>query len=111
MNSIHSGLGSFTVFPVAAPVNMPGYYGIWPERRPSQFSESQRRSSSVRATFHPPPCTEDRPSELEARLDLLQSQLNRCVDVSVCVCVCVCVYICVCMCVCVMNREAYVCQV
>ncbi|XP_067088632.1 potassium voltage-gated channel subfamily H member 6a [Osmerus mordax] len=64
-------------YTVAAPVNMPGYYGIWPERRPSQFSESQRRSSSVRATYHPPPCTENRPSELESRLELLQSQLNR----------------------------------
>ncbi|XP_066554571.1 potassium voltage-gated channel subfamily H member 6a isoform X2 [Amia ocellicauda] len=63
--------------PYTAPLNMPGLYGFWPDRRPSQYSESPRRSSSVRATFHPPPCTEDRPSELESRLELLQSQLNR----------------------------------
>ncbi|KAG9350046.1 hypothetical protein JZ751_026399 [Albula glossodonta] len=61
----------------AAPLNMPGLYRFWPDRRSSQFSESTRRSSSIRATFHPPPCTEDRPSELESRLELLQSQLNR----------------------------------
>ncbi|XP_029914633.1 potassium voltage-gated channel subfamily H member 6a isoform X2 [Myripristis murdjan] len=61
----------------AAPINMSGLYGYWPERRARQFTESQRRSSSVRATYHPPPCTEDRPSELESRLEVLQSQLNR----------------------------------
>ncbi|KAJ8384846.1 hypothetical protein AAFF_G00197560 [Aldrovandia affinis] len=61
----------------AAPLNMPGLYGYWPDRRSSQYSESHRQSSSVRATYHPPPCTEDRPSELESRLELLQSQLNR----------------------------------
>uniref|UniRef100_A0A8C4EUB4 Potassium voltage-gated channel, subfamily H (eag-related), member 6a n=1 Tax=Dicentrarchus labrax TaxID=13489 RepID=A0A8C4EUB4_DICLA len=61
----------------AAPISMSGLYSYWPDRRASQFSESQRRSSSVRASFHPPPCAEDRPSELESRLELLQSQLNR----------------------------------
>ncbi|CAJ1076304.1 potassium voltage-gated channel subfamily H member 6a isoform X2 [Xyrichtys novacula] len=57
-----------------APISMSGLYGYWPDRRASQFSESQNR---VRASFHPPPCAEDRPSELESRLELLQSQLNR----------------------------------
>uniref|UniRef100_A0A3B4ZUJ0 Potassium voltage-gated channel subfamily H member 6 n=1 Tax=Stegastes partitus TaxID=144197 RepID=A0A3B4ZUJ0_9TELE len=61
----------------AAPISMSGLYGYWPDRRASQFSDSQRRPSSVRASFHPPPCAEDRPSELESRLELLQSQLNR----------------------------------
>uniref|UniRef100_A0A665T3U6 Potassium voltage-gated channel, subfamily H (eag-related), member 6a n=1 Tax=Echeneis naucrates TaxID=173247 RepID=A0A665T3U6_ECHNA len=61
----------------AAPISMSGLYGYWPGRRASQFSERQRRPSSVRASFHPPPCAEDRPSELESRLELLQSQLNR----------------------------------
>uniref|UniRef100_A0A4W6CJN5 Potassium voltage-gated channel, subfamily H (eag-related), member 6a n=1 Tax=Lates calcarifer TaxID=8187 RepID=A0A4W6CJN5_LATCA len=61
----------------ATPISMSGLYGYWPGRRSSQFSESQRRPSSVRASFHPPPCAEDRPSELESRLELLQSQLNR----------------------------------
>ncbi|XP_061761516.1 potassium voltage-gated channel subfamily H member 6a isoform X3 [Nerophis ophidion] len=61
----------------AVPVSMSGLYGYWPDRRASQFSETQRRSSSARNTFHPPPCAEDRPSELQSRLELLQSQLNR----------------------------------
>eukprot|EP00066_Takifugu_rubripes_P013320 XP_011602586.1 PREDICTED: potassium voltage-gated channel subfamily H member 6 [Takifugu rubripes] len=64
-------------YPAAASFNVPGLYGYWPERRASQFSESQIRASSVRAGSHPPPCAEDRPSELESRLELLQSQLNR----------------------------------
>ncbi|XP_060882680.1 potassium voltage-gated channel subfamily H member 6a isoform X1 [Labrus mixtus] len=64
-------------YSAAAPIRMSGLYGYWPDRRASQFSESQRRASSLRAGFHPPPCTEDRPSELESRLELLQSQLNR----------------------------------
>ncbi|XP_035261137.1 potassium voltage-gated channel subfamily H member 6-like isoform X2 [Anguilla anguilla] len=65
--------GTYTV----AALNMPSLYRFCPDRRSSQFSESTRRSSSVRATYHPPPCAEDRPSELESRLELLQSQLNR----------------------------------
>ncbi|XP_028267448.1 potassium voltage-gated channel subfamily H member 6a [Parambassis ranga] len=64
-------------YSAAAPISMSGLYRYWPDRRASQLSESQRRPSSVRASFHPQPCTEDRPSELESRLELLQSQLNR----------------------------------
>ncbi|KAL2101234.1 hypothetical protein ACEWY4_002995 [Coilia grayii] len=69
-----------------APLSVSGLYNYWPERRHSQFSESQqqqqRRSASVRAAYAPhhhphPPCPEERPSELQARLELLQSQLNR----------------------------------
>ncbi|KAM4597718.1 potassium voltage-gated channel subfamily H member 6a [Polymixia lowei] len=64
-------------YSAAAPVSM-GLYGYWPQRRASQLSESQRRCSSVRVSYHhPPPCAEDRPRELESRLELLQSQLNR----------------------------------
>ncbi|XP_042249096.1 potassium voltage-gated channel subfamily H member 6a isoform X2 [Thunnus maccoyii] len=64
-------------YSAAAPISMSGLYGYWPDRRSSQFSDNQRRPSSVRASFHPPTCAEDRPSELESRLELLQSQLNR----------------------------------
>ncbi|XP_067333956.1 potassium voltage-gated channel subfamily H member 6a isoform X1 [Channa argus] len=62
---------------VAQQLSMSGLYGYWPDRRASHFSEAQRRPSSVRASFYPPSCAEDRPSELESRLELLQSQLNR----------------------------------
>ncbi|KAL3053462.1 hypothetical protein OYC64_005904 [Pagothenia borchgrevinki] len=64
-------------YSAAAPISMSGLYGYWPDRKASQFSESQRRASSVRASFQRPPCPEARPSELESRLDLLQSHLNR----------------------------------
>ncbi|XP_068606493.1 potassium voltage-gated channel subfamily H member 6a [Brachionichthys hirsutus] len=63
--------------PYSAPMSMPGLYGYWPDRRASQFPESQRQASSIRAAFRPPLCAERRPSELESRLELLQSQLNR----------------------------------
>ncbi|XP_016896313.1 potassium voltage-gated channel subfamily H member 6a isoform X1 [Cynoglossus semilaevis] len=61
----------------ATPISMTGLYSYWPERRASQFSEGTRNTSAVRARFLPAPCAEDRPSELESRLELLQSQLNR----------------------------------
>ncbi|KAJ8344821.1 hypothetical protein SKAU_G00290140, partial [Synaphobranchus kaupii] len=56
-----------------APLGVPGLYEYWPDRR----SETQRRPSPVRAAHLQTPCAEDRPSELESRLELLQSQLNR----------------------------------
>uniref|UniRef100_A0A4W5K407 Potassium voltage-gated channel, subfamily H (eag-related), member 6a n=1 Tax=Hucho hucho TaxID=62062 RepID=A0A4W5K407_9TELE len=66
-------------YTAAAPINMPGpgVYGYWPDRRTSQLSDPQRRCSSVKGTCHPPPCAEDRPNELESRVELLQSQLHR----------------------------------
>ncbi|XP_056263243.1 potassium voltage-gated channel subfamily H member 6a isoform X2 [Pseudoliparis swirei] len=64
-------------YSAAAPISMPGLYSCWPDRRASQFSESQRRQSSVRASLQPSACAERRPSELESRLELLQSHLNR----------------------------------
>ncbi|XP_068192185.1 potassium voltage-gated channel subfamily H member 6a [Antennarius striatus] len=64
-------------YSATAPMGMPGLYGYWSDRRASQFSESQRQTPSVRTAFRPSLCAEDRPSELESRLELLQSQLNR----------------------------------
>ncbi|XP_016395400.1 potassium voltage-gated channel subfamily H member 2-like [Sinocyclocheilus rhinocerous] len=62
----------------AAPLNVSGLHGCLPDRRTSQYSESQRCSSAVQACYHHhSPCVEDRPSWLQARLELLQSQLNR----------------------------------
>ncbi|KAK1160345.1 potassium voltage-gated channel subfamily H member 6-like [Acipenser oxyrinchus oxyrinchus] len=61
----------------AAPLNMPSLFTYLPERRPSQYSESQQLSSSVQAVYRPLACAEDRPSKLESRLELLQTQLNR----------------------------------
>lgn len=62
----------------AAPLNMSGLYSYLSDRRASEYSEGQRRSSAVQACYHHhSPCVEDRPSQLQARLELLQSQLNR----------------------------------
>ncbi|XP_059414100.1 potassium voltage-gated channel subfamily H member 6-like [Carassius carassius] len=62
----------------ATPLNVSGLYSYLPDHRASQYSESQRRSSAVQACYHHhSPCVEDRPTQLQARLELLQSQLNR----------------------------------
>uniref|UniRef100_A0A668ARF9 Potassium voltage-gated channel, subfamily H (eag-related), member 6b n=1 Tax=Myripristis murdjan TaxID=586833 RepID=A0A668ARF9_9TELE len=58
-------------------LNVPGMYRYWPDRQQQQVSSRAWRSSSVRNSYHPPPFTEERPSELESRLEVLQSQLNR----------------------------------
>ncbi|XP_031171009.1 potassium voltage-gated channel subfamily H member 6 isoform X1 [Sander lucioperca] len=61
----------------ASSLNVPGMYQYWPEPQSQQFSSRAWRSSSVRNSYHPPPFTEQRPSELESRLEVLHSQLNR----------------------------------
>ncbi|XP_029312589.1 potassium voltage-gated channel subfamily H member 6 [Cottoperca gobio] len=63
--------------PQASSLNVPGMYQCWPERESQQFSSRAWRSSSVRNSYHPPPFTEDRPSDLESRLEVLHSQLER----------------------------------
>uniref|UniRef100_A0A8C5HH67 Cyclic nucleotide-binding domain-containing protein n=1 Tax=Gouania willdenowi TaxID=441366 RepID=A0A8C5HH67_GOUWI len=75
----HSGTAAGMGAPVElrAPFGMSNLYGYWPDPSASQLSEGQKQPSSMRTNYHPPPCTEDRPSELESRLELLQSQLNR----------------------------------
>ncbi|XP_005164064.1 potassium voltage-gated channel subfamily H member 6a isoform X1 [Danio rerio] len=61
-----------------APLNISGVYSYLSDRRASEYSESQRRSSAVQACYHHhSPCVGDRPNQLQARLELLQSQLNR----------------------------------
>ncbi|KAF7225845.1 potassium voltage-gated channel subfamily H member 6a isoform X2 [Nothobranchius furzeri] len=64
-------------YSAAAPASMSGLYGYWADRRSSQLSDNQRGPSTVRSSFQPLVCAEDRPRELESRLELLQSQLNR----------------------------------
>ncbi|XP_062860051.1 potassium voltage-gated channel subfamily H member 6 [Trichomycterus rosablanca] len=57
--------------------HIPGLYSYWPDRWSTQYAEHSRHSSSVQASYHPPPFAEEHPSNLESRLELLQSQLNR----------------------------------
>ncbi|XP_028332040.1 potassium voltage-gated channel subfamily H member 6 [Gouania willdenowi] len=61
----------------ASSLNVHRMYRYWPDRQHQQFSNQTWRSSSVRDSFHPPPFTEERPSDLESRLEVLHSQLNR----------------------------------
>ncbi|XP_060758082.1 potassium voltage-gated channel subfamily H member 6a isoform X2 [Neoarius graeffei] len=67
--------------PYSGSLNVSGLYGCWSERRPSQYQESQRRlSTSARTCCHHHQHganAEERPSNLQSRLELLQSQLNR----------------------------------
>ncbi|XP_041830049.1 potassium voltage-gated channel subfamily H member 6 [Melanotaenia boesemani] len=61
----------------ASSLKVPGMCRYWPDRPSQQFSNHVYRSSSVCNSNHPPPFSEERPSELESRLELLHSQLNR----------------------------------
>ncbi|XP_034050366.1 potassium voltage-gated channel subfamily H member 6 [Thalassophryne amazonica] len=54
-----------------------GLYRYWADQQHQQFPSRTWRSSSVHNPQHPPPFTEERPSELETRLEVLHSQLNR----------------------------------
>uniref|UniRef100_A0A673ME15 Potassium voltage-gated channel, subfamily H (eag-related), member 6b n=1 Tax=Sinocyclocheilus rhinocerous TaxID=307959 RepID=A0A673ME15_9TELE len=53
-----------------------GLYHYWPDHQAAHFAEQTRHPLSVRTSF-PPLLFEHQPSELESRLELLQSQLNR----------------------------------
>ncbi|KAK3552769.1 hypothetical protein QTP86_022349 [Hemibagrus guttatus] len=61
-------------------LNVSGLYGCWSERRQSQYTERPRRLSTSRTCYHHHQRganAEERPSDLQSRLELLQSQLNR----------------------------------
>uniref|UniRef100_A0A3B3CJX9 Potassium voltage-gated channel, subfamily H (eag-related), member 6a n=1 Tax=Oryzias melastigma TaxID=30732 RepID=A0A3B3CJX9_ORYME len=61
----------------AASISMSGVFGYWSDGRAGQLSESPQRPSSIKAGFQPAARVADRSRELETRLELLQSQLNR----------------------------------
>ncbi|KAL4617785.1 potassium voltage-gated channel subfamily H member 6 [Arapaima gigas] len=60
-----------------AAVDMPNLCQFWQEQQSGPFPESVRRFSLVQTPHHQLLCPQDRPQELESRLELLQSQLNR----------------------------------
>uniref|UniRef100_A0A674P8T2 Potassium voltage-gated channel subfamily H member 2 n=1 Tax=Takifugu rubripes TaxID=31033 RepID=A0A674P8T2_TAKRU len=72
-----ASVGREVMLDVTSSFNMPGMYGYWPDQQTQQFSSRTCRSSSFRNSHHPPPFTEERSSELESRLKVLHSQLNR----------------------------------
>ncbi|XP_072523232.1 voltage-gated inwardly rectifying potassium channel KCNH6 [Salminus brasiliensis] len=57
--------------------HLSGLYHYWPDCQANPYAERCCRSSTVQASYHQPLFTEECPSELESRLELLQSQLNR----------------------------------
>uniref|UniRef100_A0A087XQB0 Potassium voltage-gated channel subfamily H member 2 n=1 Tax=Poecilia formosa TaxID=48698 RepID=A0A087XQB0_POEFO len=62
---------------LASSLNLPGMYRFWPDQQ--QLSNQVLRSSSTgNPNPNPALIPEERPSELESRLEVLQSQLNRC---------------------------------
>ncbi|XP_072229017.1 voltage-gated inwardly rectifying potassium channel KCNH6 [Leuresthes tenuis] len=61
----------------ASSLNVPGMYRYWPGRGSQELSNHVWQSSSVHTSNHHPPFTEERPSDLESRLEVLHSQLNR----------------------------------
>lgn len=69
-------------------LNVSGLYGCCTERRPSQYHESPRvPDASTRTCYHlyqRRANTEERPNDLQSRLELLQSQLNRSEHTHIC---------------------------
>ncbi|XP_029102425.1 potassium voltage-gated channel subfamily H member 6-like isoform X2 [Scleropages formosus] len=57
--------------------DVPELYQLWPERPSGTFPEAARRFSLVHRACRGPLSPEEGPGELESRLELLQSQLNR----------------------------------
>ncbi|KAM8836205.1 voltage-gated inwardly rectifying potassium channel KCNH6 isoform 2-T3 [Spinachia spinachia] len=72
-----TSLGRDAALDQASSLNVPEMFRYRPEHQPPQFSPRAWRSSSVRDSYHPPAFTEERPDELESRLEVLHSQLNR----------------------------------
>ncbi|KAF7697817.1 potassium voltage-gated channel subfamily H member 6a [Silurus meridionalis] len=81
VNLLPTSTGEPEDHPYSDSLNVSGLYGCWSERRPSQYPETRRRSSpSTRGCYHHNQHgahDEERPSDLQSRLELLQSQLNR----------------------------------
>ncbi|XP_061765475.1 potassium voltage-gated channel subfamily H member 6 [Nerophis ophidion] len=59
-------------------LNVPEMFSYWKtEQQPQKINSRAWRSSSVRNSYHPSPFIDERPTELESRLEVLQLQLNR----------------------------------
>nr|XP_040032088.1 potassium voltage-gated channel subfamily H member 6 isoform X1 [Gasterosteus aculeatus aculeatus] len=72
-----TSLGGDAALDQASSLNVPEMYRYRPEHQSPLFPTRAWRSSSVRDSYHPPAFTEERPGELESRLEVLHSQLNR----------------------------------
>ncbi|XP_069094112.1 potassium voltage-gated channel subfamily H member 6 [Pleurodeles waltl] len=61
----------------ASPMDVPNMFSFWGERRSSACPEPFQHVSLVHNSLDPPGASDDGPSEVESRLELLQVQLDR----------------------------------
>ncbi|XP_069490229.1 voltage-gated inwardly rectifying potassium channel KCNH6 isoform X2 [Ambystoma mexicanum] len=61
----------------ASPLDVPNMFSFWGERRGSACPEPFQHVSLVHNSLDPPLVSDDRPGEVESRLELLQVQLDR----------------------------------
>ncbi|XP_053309347.1 potassium voltage-gated channel subfamily H member 6 [Spea bombifrons] len=61
----------------ASPLEVPNLFSFWDEHRASVCPEPSRHISLVHNSMDPPLSPDDRPGEVESRLELLQNQLDR----------------------------------
>ncbi|KAG8566667.1 hypothetical protein GDO81_013340 [Engystomops pustulosus] len=61
----------------ASPIEVPNLFSFWGERRPAACPEAAQHISMVHDVLDPPLSPDERPGEVESRLELLQAQLDR----------------------------------
>lgn len=61
----------------ASPIEVPNLFSFWGDRRPAACPEAPQHISMVHNSLDPPLSPDERPGEVESRLDLLQVQLDR----------------------------------
>ncbi|XP_040186636.1 potassium voltage-gated channel subfamily H member 6 isoform X2 [Rana temporaria] len=61
----------------ASPIEVPNLFNFWSDHRSSACPETLQHISMVHNSLDPPLSPEDRPGEIESRLELLQAQLER----------------------------------
>ncbi|XP_077108782.1 voltage-gated inwardly rectifying potassium channel KCNH6 [Ranitomeya variabilis] len=61
----------------ASPIEVPNLFNFWGDRRPTACPDAPQHFSMVHNSLDPPLSPDDRPGEVESRLELLQAQLDR----------------------------------
>ncbi|KAM4622600.1 voltage-gated inwardly rectifying potassium channel KCNH6 [Discoglossus pictus] len=61
----------------ASPIEVPNLFSFWGEQRQASCPEPLQHISLVHNTLEPPLSPDDRPGEVESRLEILQAQLDR----------------------------------
>ncbi|XP_077316245.1 voltage-gated inwardly rectifying potassium channel KCNH6 isoform X2 [Lithobates pipiens] len=61
----------------ASPIEVPNLFNFWSDHRSSACPDTLQHISMVHNSLEPPLSPDDRPGEIESRLELLQAQLER----------------------------------